>query len=976
MYIEEKTEQNNALNSYIIPENQASLNPVSLTQKQIEQNEAIENSLVSKGHRLHIEDFNNLKRVETVNLKFLRLLNYDLTDTIYARVIGKYPENKSGELTSLMKTLKDCNEKNNQNVYFVVNGGGHKAEDVKVGRALMLEIDKDERGELIPIDQQYKIMVDKFGIPTVAVFTGNKSLHCYYVYEEPIDPKLWQEMQLDALAYCPIADQSIKDLPRILRLVGFKHSKTGDYSRVYAQSGIRYSYDELRSKIPKRTVETEKKKPVVKYKEASKTTKIAALNTASTMPCLPSNEVVNPTGATISTEDAQRIIEASTDKDGLLIVQNLKNHRFIEFDIDDYVEILPLESLVRLLEIKTALEILDTKICDDYDTWLKIGMALHHEGTTNNDLDLDFSEAMRELFYAWSQGSDKYDEVATEGKWNSFNSRDNSIKINTLFHYAHQKTDNVERLAHSIYPLIDSYYTTLKLDPKISIEETSSEIRNLSTAMSPISFVGKAYIDKGIHFDTSDSRETIVRIYHPEEGLWEKQNLKSFYADAEYRLNACMQNSYGAIKPLSIKQQNELRAYINVYTKSDPNYIGHRWKSEQSGNIIAFRNKILNLKTKQEEEFRKELYLENKLEREYRPEDGTDCLNWLKLISDLTGNDEKVMDVLEAAALLTLTGRGATERSFITLYSEDGGAGKGTFMRTLQSLAGKDRSKTASFDRLSDGNLLTSFENKTLIVFPEERNKLYPNSNAYASLLKLTSKDRIDARGNYQTGIEFQSNAMLFVATNTFLFGNDGGMNRRILQVVCPKKENLIPDRNFSKKLEQELSQITNRLLNKFDFDADNARDVLEEAPDYEAFSNNARIMANEISNVSQFLEEMTVTVCPINQGRGLKASEYKANFKAYHKNPAPFVNISTLYEAFKIYSADVNPGSKIMKKSNFLKEVKAHYKLNMDADFTLEELKESRVSGIPGRAARFLGLIPSEEALNNALFSHLKSRW
>ena len=40
MIIEEKTEQNNALNSSIVPENQALLNPASLTQKQIEQTDA------------------------------------------------------------------------------------------------------------------------------------------------------------------------------------------------------------------------------------------------------------------------------------------------------------------------------------------------------------------------------------------------------------------------------------------------------------------------------------------------------------------------------------------------------------------------------------------------------------------------------------------------------------------------------------------------------------------------------------------------------------------------------------------------------------------------------------------------------------------------------------------------------------------------------------------------------------------------
>ncbi len=397
-------EQKNALNSFIIPEKQVVLNSVSLTQKGTETSKAVKNTLVSKGHELYIEDFDNLKSVEAVNFRFLKLLNYSTQDTIFARVIGDFPENKNGKLNILIQDLKDCNENKNQNVYFVVNGGGHKAEDVKVGRALMLEIDKDEQGNLIPIDDQYQIMVDKFGIPTVAVFTGNKSLHCYYVYEEPIDTKLWKQMQEDALAYCPIADQSIKDLPRILSLIGFKHSETGDYSRVYAESGKKYSYDELRSRIPARTVKTNKKKPVAKNKEARKATKLTAPNTASEMPS--------------KIEDSHRIIEAGTDKDGLLITSNIKNHRLIEFDIDDYVEVLSLENLVRLLEIKTALEVLDTEICEDYDTWLNIGMALHHEGSTN--CNSNFSDGMRELFHTWSSTSVKYEEEEANNTWESF----------------------------------------------------------------------------------------------------------------------------------------------------------------------------------------------------------------------------------------------------------------------------------------------------------------------------------------------------------------------------------------------------------------------------------------------------------------------------------------------------------------------------------------------------------------------------
>ena len=126
----------------------------SLTQTETE---AGKNTLVSKGHKFHIENFEDQTRVKSVNIRFLKLLNYSTQDTIYARVIEKRtkeekeqgvkpcpPENVSGNLGDILPKLKDSNENKNQNVYFVVNGGGQKAKDVKVGRALMLEIDKDD----------------------------------------------------------------------------------------------------------------------------------------------------------------------------------------------------------------------------------------------------------------------------------------------------------------------------------------------------------------------------------------------------------------------------------------------------------------------------------------------------------------------------------------------------------------------------------------------------------------------------------------------------------------------------------------------------------------------------------------------------------------------------------------------------------------------------------------------------------------
>ena len=59
----------------------------------------------------------------------------------------------------------------------------------------------------------------------------------------------------------------------------------------------------------------------------------------------------------------------------------------------------------------------------DYDTWLKVGMALHAE----------FGEDRLDLWDEWSRGAEeKYDERTTVYKWNSFE-RDGGVAIKDLF---------------------------------------------------------------------------------------------------------------------------------------------------------------------------------------------------------------------------------------------------------------------------------------------------------------------------------------------------------------------------------------------------------------------------------------------------------------------------------------------------------------------------------------------------------------
>lgn len=65
---------------------------------------------------------------------------------------------------------------------------------------------------------------------------------------------------------------------------------------------------------------------------------------------------------------------------------------------------------------------------DDYEVWVKIGMALHH-ATGGSAFD---------LWDKWSQQSTKYDDTVMATKWHSFGRSANPVTLGTLIHYAEQ----------------------------------------------------------------------------------------------------------------------------------------------------------------------------------------------------------------------------------------------------------------------------------------------------------------------------------------------------------------------------------------------------------------------------------------------------------------------------------------------------------------------------------------------------------
>jgi uncharacterized protein (DUF927 family) len=194
------------------------------------------------------------QRFKDSAIEQVQLLGYKDGESVFFRAIA---DNKPRKLSanfpvipSEISTLSD----EGFNIYLVVNGGGDKDADVIVCKAIFYEHDN-----LPKEDQLYLWQSLGLPEPTFQVDTGGKSIHSYWVFDEPISVDLWKPLQTDLLNFSG-ADRTIKNPSRVMRLAGFKHQKTGVVASIVSKSGTKYSYDELRSLVPPTPVAVKEKK--------------------------------------------------------------------------------------------------------------------------------------------------------------------------------------------------------------------------------------------------------------------------------------------------------------------------------------------------------------------------------------------------------------------------------------------------------------------------------------------------------------------------------------------------------------------------------------------------------------------------------------------------------------------------------------------------------------------------------------------
>jgi len=190
----------------------------------------------------------------------LAALGYKAGDHVYLRAF--FPSSDSRKNNDAGRKTEAINidrlieaatkfQSEGRGVYIVVNGGGHTDKAVTTTRAIFYEHDNLDKATQTDLWKGLGLPE-----PTLQIDTGGKSIHSYWMLEEPATVADWKSIQTDLLEFAD-ADRALKNPSRVMRLAGAWHS-SGKQSLITSNSGKRYSYAGLRSIIP-----TEKAEPTL-----------------------------------------------------------------------------------------------------------------------------------------------------------------------------------------------------------------------------------------------------------------------------------------------------------------------------------------------------------------------------------------------------------------------------------------------------------------------------------------------------------------------------------------------------------------------------------------------------------------------------------------------------------------------------------------------------------------------------------------
>ncbi|MEG4034581.1 DUF3854 domain-containing protein [Microcoleus sp. S36b_A4] len=208
---------------------------------------------------------------------------------------------------------------------------------------------------------------------------------------------------------------------------------------------------------------------------------------------------------------------------------------------------------------------------------------------------------------------------------------------------------------------------------------------------------------------------------------------------------------------------------------------------------------------------------------QYKPLTGTDsdaidilrnnCPNTYRWMNTaMQGDRQKILKLLAVINGL-LKFRFFDLQMFVHLIGKPG-SGKGTFIRLLQKIVGRENWKGCKLRNMDDGSTMASIIDKQLVACPDER-----AASGVDAILSLTGGDAVSYREVYKSASDAFFYGLLIVGSNNPIFvGDTTGLDRRLCLVHFDNPlPTVLRNSQIEAGMDAEISQLIAVALNLSD---------------------------------------------------------------------------------------------------------------------------------------------------------------
>ena len=498
MFTKEKTEQNNALISSIIPEPQASLNPVSLTRKETEQSEttailAEQVSLDDQNDNTELADAvrinspvaeDSTEAGEYTSVPYYRNNEWKGVVSLYPKAYSQKPDNSEGGKIS----LGICQRENRK----IVTATELKDLILKGHPVAPASFGKNEDGKDSRVARDAEAL-NFFLLDFDNKCGGGKDAPALYVEEGVYLERILERFNLVGITPNIIHESaSSKEGHRKYHVVIFPKTPYEDLEK--ASKLLKSLKKVFGSLIDSSGLD------IVHFfygADPNKSDSLVSFEPNARMSTRQENQIFD---VARQTEEAQRIHDAE-----ILEAENKRNKSY-KMDVTEAEE----ESLdnmqgelqtlynssdIQLKKIKTCLKLLPESFVHSSEEWFTVTQALKFEAETRPEI----SQEIEGLWDTWSKTSGSYNRQQNFARWNSLTRTDSSaITLGSIIKNYLGGWSRVRESLHDFYPEIKqqaaeiySRYDAVSNKKKLELDKQKQNLTNAFNADDSAQYMDK-----------------------------------------------------------------------------------------------------------------------------------------------------------------------------------------------------------------------------------------------------------------------------------------------------------------------------------------------------------------------------------------------------------------------------------------------------------------------------------------------------